>query len=224
MRVSPKYSSSASCRARSSSDFFTLFSKPEYVCTAYHFFAMTILLPLAPPPPRNAAAGPRPASRPRSVEGRSVDERAHLRPDVVEDAEDDRGHEGGDHHRDGRGAGLPERRPGHLLELARDVERRHLDLRRAPEHHGGDHRDDEAEDGAERPVLAEDGDVGPARVREDEREHLLEEHRDRERREHEEDADEPLRIDARCLVCRHRVTPSTAAAVRLVLLYWQARR
>jgi hypothetical protein len=37
MRISPKRSWRASWRTRSSSDFFTLFSKPEYVCTAYHF-------------------------------------------------------------------------------------------------------------------------------------------------------------------------------------------
>src|ERR1700730_3700316 len=38
IRMSPKNSSSAYCLMRSSSDFFALFSKPEYVCTTYHFF------------------------------------------------------------------------------------------------------------------------------------------------------------------------------------------
>ena len=56
---------------RSSSDFFTLFSKPEYVWTTYHFFAMSISV--SPPssesrgsrPGGPAAVAPRGPARPR---------------------------------------------------------------------------------------------------------------------------------------------------------------
>src|SRR5437899_1867113 len=40
MRMSPKYSSREFCLIFSSSDFFALFSKPEYVWTTYHFLSI----------------------------------------------------------------------------------------------------------------------------------------------------------------------------------------
>src|SRR6266436_4847433 len=40
MRMSPKNSSSSFCLIFSSSDFFALFSKPEYVWTTYHFLSI----------------------------------------------------------------------------------------------------------------------------------------------------------------------------------------
>src|SRR6476659_3816785 len=114
MRMSPKNSSSSFCLIFFSSDFFALFSKPEYVWTTYHFLSIFFC---------SAAMAI------SSLEGRVLDLVGEELPEHVEEPEQHGGDDGGDDHRDGRRAGLGQARPAHLAELRGDL---HRDLVRPP--------------------------------------------------------------------------------------------
>src|SRR4051794_24872508 len=109
MRMSPKNSSSAFCLIFSSSDFFALFSKPEYVWTTYHFLSIFFSA--------SSIAGI------GSSESRVLDLVREELPKHVEEAEQDGGDDGSDDDRDGGGARFGHVRPRHLAQLGGDLER-----------------------------------------------------------------------------------------------------
>src|SRR5262249_28254017 len=130
-RTSPKYSVRLAFRTRSNRVSFALFSWPEYVWTMYHFFSVPSA-GLSPPPVRSPSApsaeGPCLGSAvaplsPRSVPAglAAIDQLRDVRPDQVEQAEDERRNDRHDDHRGRRGADLLGGRPGDLLQLARDL-------------------------------------------------------------------------------------------------------
>src|SRR2546426_47879 len=108
MRMSPKYSSREFCLIFSSSDFFALFSKPEYVWTTYHFLSIFF---------SSAAIGI------LLSDARVLDLVRQELPEHVEEAQQHGGDDGSDDHGDGGGAGLGKARPAHLAQLAGDLQR-----------------------------------------------------------------------------------------------------
>src|SRR3954447_14999020 len=171
MRMSPKNSSSAFCLIFSSSDFFALFSKPEYVWTTYHFLSMFFC---------SAAIDI------SSLEIRVLDPVRHGLPEEIEEAQQDGGDQGSDDHRDGGGPGLGEARPADLAQLGEDLHRGLVRLGVDPEEDGGGAGEPQAEDAAPGPVAPErSGErLGGAEVAEDRQEHVLEEQA-RGHREHD---------------------------------------
>src|SRR5256885_13392626 len=121
MRMSPKNSSSAFCLIFSSSDFFALFSKPEYVWTTYHFLSIFFC---------SAAICI------FSLEGRVLDLVREELPEHVEEAQQHGGDQGGDDHGDGGGTRLHEARPAHLAQLGGDLQRDLVGLRLRVEEEG----------------------------------------------------------------------------------------
>src|SRR5262249_34461902 len=156
-RTSPKYSVRLAFRTRSSRVSFALFSWPEYVWTMYHFFSVPSagLSPLPGRSPSSAEAEPWPGSvvaprSPRLVPAglAAIDQLRDVRPDQVEQAEDDRRDDRHDDHGERGGADFLGGGPGDLLQLARDLVGEVIDAVVAIEgdadHSGddrGDHRD-----------------------------------------------------------------------------------
>src|SRR6266478_5984250 len=140
MRMSPKNSSSSFCLIFSSSDFFALFSKPEYVWTTYHFLSIFF------------CSAPIDIS---SLEARVLDLVGEVLPGDVEEAEHDGRDQAEDHHRHGGGAGLGEARPAHLAELGDDLHRDLMGPRMGPEVERGGAGEAKPDDGAPGPLACQ---------------------------------------------------------------------
>src|SRR4051812_14923073 len=137
MRMSPKYSSSAFCLIFSSSDFFALFSKPEYVWTTYHFLSMFFC---------SAAIGI------SSLESRVLDLVREELPEHVEEAQQDGGDDGSDDHGDGGRARLGDARPADFAKLGGDLHRDVVGPRLGPQIDGHRGAESEADDRAPAPL------------------------------------------------------------------------
>src|ERR1700704_3527174 len=109
MRMSPKNWSSAFCLIFSSSDFFALFSNPEYVWTTYHF--LSIFSPSLPAIAR------------LSLQNGVLDLVGDELPQHVEEPEQHRGDDAGDDHGDRRRLRFRQARPAHLAQLGHDFQR-----------------------------------------------------------------------------------------------------
>src|SRR5712672_3368900 len=140
IRMSPKNSSSSFCLIFSSSDFFALFSKPEYVWTTYHFLSIFFC---------SAAIGI------SSLENRVLDLVRDELPEHVEEAQQHSGDHGCDDDGDGGGLGLGEARPADLAELGDDLHRHLVRLRADPEVDGGGAGQAQPDDGAPGPLAPE---------------------------------------------------------------------
>src|SRR5882672_5107229 len=116
--MSPKNSSREFCLIFSSSDFFALFSKPEYVWTTYHFLSIFFC---------SAAIGI------SSLQRWVLDLVGDELPEDVEEAQQHGGDHGRDDDGDGGGPGLGEARPTDLAQLGGDLHRDLLGLRVDPQ-------------------------------------------------------------------------------------------
>src|SRR5437764_10211962 len=105
MRMSPKNSSRAFCLIFSSRLFFALFSKPEYVCTTYHFLSIFV--------PAIALIF--------FLQTRVLDLVSEELPEDVEHAEEDRRDQAGDDDSDGRRARVGPAAPAALAPRDHDV-------------------------------------------------------------------------------------------------------